>query len=91
MSNLLENSFPDLIEEFWHAGARKITFKDMLPPELESAYVAEPGDEKLWLLMCRRATMETVFRRYAERSNLTILSDTQVTGTLIEKADDMID
>lgn len=91
MSNLLENSFPDLIEEFWRAGARKITFKDMLPPELESEYVAEPGDEKLWLLMCRRATMETVFRRYAERSNLTILSDTQVTGTLIEKADDMID
>lgn len=83
MSNLLQESFPDLIDEFEAAGARKVTFEDMLPPGMETDYVAEPGDEKLWLLMCRRATMETVLRRYAERArNLTIVSDTNVTGVI---------
>ena len=90
MSNLLQSSFPDLIEDFWKAGARKIAFKDMLPPELESEYIPQPEDEKIWLLMCRRATMETVFRRYAERSNLTILSDTQVTGTIVDKSNGLL-
>lgn len=85
MSNLLADSFPDLIDDFFAAGARKITFADMLPPELEVIYEPEPGDEKMWLLMCRRATMETVFRRYAERQdNLTILSDTQVVDIITE-------
>lgn len=91
MSNLLSESFPDLIEEFWVAGARKITFKDMLPPELETNYVPDPEDEKMWLLMCRRATMETVFRRYAERSNnLTIMSNTQVTGLLLDSSAEIL-
>lgn len=86
MSNLLQESFPDLIEDFWKAGARKIAFKDMLPPELEANYKPEPVDEKLWLLMCRRATMETVFRRYAERNNnLEIISDTRVTDVITDK------
>ena len=87
MSNLLQDSFPDLIEDFWKAGARKITFKDMLPPELEDTYVPEPGDEKLWLLMCRRATMELVLR-YAERSaNLTIHSRVNVTDVIADDQD----
>ncbi len=86
MTNLLEESFPDLMEDFWAAGARKVTFQDMLPPELEDQYVPEPGDEKLWLLMCRRATMESVFRRYAERNNeLQILCKTNVTGLITER------
>ena len=88
MSNLLQDSFPDLIEDFWAAGARKITFEDMLPQELEDAYVPEPGDEKLWLLMCRRATMETVLRRYAEHSdNLTIYSQVNVSGVIAGRED----
>lgn len=88
MSNLLQDSFPDLIEDFWAAGARKITFEDMLPPELEDHYVPEPGDEKLWLLMCRRATMETVLRRYAERSeNLVIHSRVNVVDVIADEED----
>jgi 2-polyprenyl-6-methoxyphenol hydroxylase-like FAD-dependent oxidoreductase len=90
MSNLLQDSFPELIEDFWQAGARKIAFKDMVPPELESAYIPEPEDERMWLLMCRRATMETVFRRYAERSNLTILSNTQVLGPCVDSSNDLL-
>jgi 2-polyprenyl-6-methoxyphenol hydroxylase-like FAD-dependent oxidoreductase len=91
MSNLLEESFPDLIEDFWAAGARKISFKDMLPPGTEDDYVPEPGDEKLWLLMCRRATMETVIRSYAERAeNLDILSDSNVTEVIADVADGQI-
>lgn len=86
MSNLLQESFPDLIDDFFAAGARKITFAEMLPPGLEENYVPAPGDEKLWLLMCRRATMETVFRRYAERSaNVTILSETKVLDIITEE------
>lgn len=85
MSNLLQESFPDLIDDFRHAGAREITFQDMVPPELTEAWVPEPGDEKLWLLMCRRATMELVLRRYAERSaNLVIHSGANVTDVITE-------
>jgi len=32
MSNLLTEQFPDLIENFWQAGARKVPFQEMLPP-----------------------------------------------------------
>ena len=88
MSNLLEESFPDLIDDFAAAGARKITFQDMLPAELAENYVPQQGDEKMWLLMCRRATMETVFRRYAERSNaVQIMSNTRVTDVITEMVD----
>lgn len=89
MTNLLEESFPDLIDDFWAAGARKVSFEDMLSPELEDQYQPEPGDEKLWLLMCRRATMESVFRRYAERNpGLKIMSETQVTGMIADDTDE---
>lgn len=89
MTNLLEESFPDLMDEFWAAGARKVTFQDMLPPELQAQYVPEQEDEKLWLLMCRRATMETVFRRYAEKNDdLKILCQTTVTGMMTRRDDD---
>ena len=88
MSNLLQDSFPDMMDDFWAAGARKITFEDMLPAELEDEYVPEPGDEKLWLLMCRRATMETVLRRYAERSeNLVIKSQVNVVDVIADEED----
>ena len=83
MSNLLEELFPDLMPDFFEAGARKITFQDMLSPKLKSKYRSKTGDEKLWLLMCRRATMEMVLRRYAEKqSNLQIRSSTRVNSMI---------
>ena len=69
MCNLLEGKYPDLVEQFWNVGARKLTFKDMLPPELAKIYVPQVGDEQLWLLLCRRATMETLLRRYVEQTH----------------------
>jgi 2-polyprenyl-6-methoxyphenol hydroxylase-like FAD-dependent oxidoreductase len=91
MSNLLQDSFPGLMDDFFAAGARKVTFEDMLPPDLKEKYTPLPGDEKMWLLMCRRATMETVFRRYAEQQDLiSIESDTQVTALLSHKDGDQI-
>jgi len=79
MSNLLSEMFPELIDDFWAAGARKITFADMLPEPLMHTASMTEEDERLWLLMCRRATMEMVLRRYAERQpGLTLLSGVRV-------------
>ena len=64
MCNLLEENYPDLLDAFYAAGARRVEFKDMLSAELAPKYEAQPGDEKLWVLMCRRAIIETVLRRY---------------------------
>ena len=81
MCNLLEKNYPDLIEQFWEAGARKMSFRDMLPPELLLQYEPEPTDEDMWMLMCRRATMETVLRRYVEsKHNVTINNTSNVVG-----------
>lgn len=91
MCNLLEENYPDLVEQFWEAGARKFTFKDMLPPELAATYVPAPGDEKMWLLMCRRATMETLLRRYVEdRPNITINNTTNVVGITTVRENDQL-
>ena len=85
MSNLLTEMFPDLIEDFWAAGARKITFEDMLPDAMVGKVTATPEDEKLWLLMCRRATMEMVLRRYAEKQpGLEIQSGVRVNRAIID-------
>ena len=85
MCNILQDNYPDLVEDFWAAGARKVSFEDMLSPELLKQYSPEPGDEKLWLLMCRRATMETVLRHYVERQpNIEIVDSVHVTGIVGE-------
>lgn len=81
MCNLLEDRYPDLLQDFYAAGARRLEFKDMLSPELEPRYRPEPGDEQLWVLLCRRATIETVLRRYVERlPNITIINGTTIDG-----------
>jgi len=85
MSNLLSEQFPDLIDEFWAAGARRVSFEDMLPPDLSNSYRPAPEDESLWLMMCRRATMEMVLRRYAERqTNITFESGTRINAMVID-------
>ena len=58
----------------------------MLPPPLRDRYVEAPEDQALWVLMCRRATMETVMRRFvAEQPNIDIVNDVQVTGLVTEE------
>jgi 2-polyprenyl-6-methoxyphenol hydroxylase-like FAD-dependent oxidoreductase len=89
MSNLLTEQFPDLIENFWQAGARKVTFEEMLPPAFSASYKAAPEDASLWLMMCRRATMEMVLRRYAlKQPNITIASGTRVNAMVTQLSGD---
>ena len=84
MCSVLGENYPDLLDELLAAGARKMTFADMVPKQLANQYQPEPGDEKLWMLLCRRATIETVLRRYVEREpNLKIRSQTFVTDVLV--------
>jgi 2-polyprenyl-6-methoxyphenol hydroxylase-like FAD-dependent oxidoreductase len=81
MCNLIEENYPELLEEFYKAGARRVDFEDMLSPELSAQYNKAPGDEKLWVLLCRRATMETVMRRFVETfDNVTIVNPCTVKG-----------
>ena len=88
MCNILQDNYPDLVEEFWEAGARKVSFSDMVPPELQDQYLPQPSDDKLWLLMCRRATIETVLRRYVTRQpNIEINDQANVVGAKFTEID----
>lgn len=81
MCNLLADNYPDLLEAFIQAGARRFSFAEGLPDHLRDTYTAAPGDERLWMLLCRRATIETVLRRYVTNfDNVTILNAQRVTG-----------
>ncbi len=85
MCNLLQDNYPDLLEDFYAAGARRVDFKDMLSPELLPKYKPEPGDDKLWVMLCRRATIETTLRRYVERfNNIRIVNHITIDGVVAE-------
>ena len=85
LCNILQDNYPDLLQDFVDAGALRVGFEEMIPPELKADYQPEPGDERLWVMMCRRATMETVLRRYVERQpGIEIVNDQSVTGLLTE-------
>ena len=91
MCNLLQERYPQLIQRLWDAGARKISFEDMLPDEIKESYVPEPDDNQMWLLMCRRATMESVLRKYVEEiSSITILSKHEIVAPELELHDSTI-
>jgi len=92
MCNLIADHYPDLLEEFYAAGARRVGFADMLSPALGENYVPAEGDDKLWVLLCRRATIETVMRRYVETlPGVTITNPCTVTGIIAENDQDIID
>lgn len=91
MCNLLKDNYPDLLDNFIEAGALRVEFEQMIPPDLRPKYHPEAGDERLWILMCRRATMETVLRSYVERQeNIRIVNGENVTGFTIDgQGDDL--
>lgn len=64
MCNLIEERYPELLDAFYAAGARRVDLQEMLPAELRESYRPVRGDEKLWVLLCRRATIETIIRQY---------------------------
>ncbi len=87
LCSLLAEHYPELLDDFFAAGARRVDFADMVPPHLLDQYEPAPGDEKLWVLMCRRATMETVLRRFVERQpKIHITNRAYVTGVRTEPA-----
>jgi 2-polyprenyl-6-methoxyphenol hydroxylase-like FAD-dependent oxidoreductase len=91
MCNLLQDHYPDLLEDFYAAGARRLSFHEMLSKEIEPRYRPAPGDEKLWVLLCRRATIETVLRRYVERmQNIRIVNGVTIDGVITETHDDAL-
>ncbi len=88
MCSVLEENYPDLLEHFFNAGARKVSFEDSIPDHLRPQYMPEPGDEKMWVLMCRRATMETVLRKYVtQTTSVTIKNRISVTDIIIDEND----
>ena len=88
MCSVLEENYPDLLERFFEAGARKVSFEDSIPDHLRPQYNPEPGDEKMWVLMCRRATMETVLRTYVtQTTKVTIRNQVSVADIITEKND----
>ena len=88
MCNLLQDNYPDLLEAFYDAGARRLDYQQTLSAELEPHYTAEPGDERLWVLLCRRATIETVLRRHVGGlSNIRIVNDLTIDGVVLDSSD----
>ena len=88
LCNLLRDKYPQLMEEFIDNGARKLSFRDMLSPELLAKYKPVEEDQKLWILMCRRATLETVLRRYVLRTgNIEVYDSSHITGLITEPSD----
>ena len=89
MCNLLQDRYPDLLEAFFAAGARRFDFADALPTTLRGRYRAAPEDERLWMLLCRRATIETVLREYVTREpNVELRNQTRVEGLIAEPGAD---
>lgn len=89
MCNLLQDRYPKLLERFYAAGARRLEFRDTLSHELEDRYRPEPGDERLWMLLCRRATIETELRRFVtEMPNIEIHDRVTVEGMITEDTAD---
>ncbi len=83
MCNILQDNYPDLFAQFEAAGARRVGFKDMLPAELARGYQPAPGDDRLFVLLCRRATIETVLRRYVRQlPGVTIKSGVTIDGVV---------
>ena len=91
MCSLLEEHYPDLLDALFDAGARRLNFEDMVPPHLLDKYQPEAGDEKLWMLMCRRATVETVLRNYVQaQQHIKIHNTTYVTNINTEWHDNTL-
>jgi len=82
MCRLIEQDHPDLLERLFEADARRVSFEDLITPKLRASYTPAPGDEELWMMSCRRATVENVLHTYvAGLAGVKILHG-RVTGLL---------
>ena len=91
MCNLLADHYPDLLDALYAAGARRLDFKAMLPPDLARRYRPKPGDEAIWGLLVRRAVLETVLRRYIKQAErIRIISRVTIDGLIADAQADPV-
>jgi 2-polyprenyl-6-methoxyphenol hydroxylase-like FAD-dependent oxidoreductase len=82
LCNLLRRGYPDLYAELLAQGARELRLLDFPPPSL-GRLVAEPGDDELVTIGCRRTTFEWVLRRYVQEvPRIEIVCGAMVEGLL---------
>jgi len=85
LRTLLAERHPDVLAALAAAGAREYRMMEQPPLWLEGRLVAEPGDEELVALGCRRTTFEWVLRRVASaRGGVTLVPGARVLGLLAE-------
>jgi 2-polyprenyl-6-methoxyphenol hydroxylase-like FAD-dependent oxidoreductase len=87
LTTLIRERYPELLKELLDSGARIFRFADGLPPAIKKRYVAEPCDDDLAILFCRRTTLELVMRRHAARqAGISFADDAGVRGVLVRRA-----
>ncbi|MYG11754.1 MAG: FAD-dependent oxidoreductase [Gammaproteobacteria bacterium] len=87
MCNLLADHYPDLLDALYAAGARRLDFKAMLPPNLARRYRPKPGDEAIWSLLARRAVFEPTLRRYVQAvDDIEIINNVTIDGLITDSA-----
>src|SRR5882724_13578668 len=62
LRNLLRDRYPDVLAALYAAGVTDWPLTDNLPPTIDDPS-AQPGDDDLVMLACRRTTFEWVLRR----------------------------
>jgi 2-polyprenyl-6-methoxyphenol hydroxylase-like FAD-dependent oxidoreductase len=84
LRNLLRDHQPDILEALLAEGATEMRFGDGVPPEME--FEAEPGDDDLVMIACRRTTFEWVLRRAAlAEANVTIRTGVAAVGLTVRE------
>jgi len=85
LRTLLAERHPQVLAGLMAAGAREYRMIDQPPPALVGQLVAQPGDDELVALGCRRTTFEWVLRRAAsEHPRVAILPGVRVVGLVGE-------
>ena len=74
LRNLLRDELPDVRADLIAAGASEVAWQDFAPETLDDR-TAQPGDEDMALIACRRTTFEWALRRAALRTERVELRD----------------
>ena len=86
LRQLIGAEHPELLAEIRATGGRELRFADGLPDQIAAAYVAQPADEDMAIIVSRRTTLELAFRRYAERQpGVTLRPDVFVEGLATQR------
>ncbi|MEX0749898.1 MAG: FAD-dependent oxidoreductase [Dehalococcoidia bacterium] len=82
LRNILRDELPEVRQALLDAGSLEVSWGDFAPETLDDRS-AQPGDEDLTLIACRRTTFEWVLRRAALKTEHVDLRDgVKVTGLI---------